>query len=175
MITGRMLGVVVGLTLVPLACAHGDRRGGGTAGATAQEQGETSSEARQAETRSGEAAAQPGETAAGERATQTVVGTVEKAEGDTLTVRSSKLSDPYELTLRDDTAVTHEGQTISRDEIAEGDQVRATFAGTGNSGAASEIVVIRKGGGKATQGTERTTAGEAEEQQAPPSTPSRSQ
>jgi hypothetical protein len=111
----------------------------------------------------------------GARATKTVIGTVEETDGSALTLRSSKLSDPYRVRIGDDTRLVQDGEIISRDEIAEGDQVRATFVGEENSGTATEISVIRKGGGEAVTGTERDVAGEQDREQAAPQQPSRSQ
>jgi hypothetical protein len=111
----------------------------------------------------------------GGQATKTVIGTVEEADGSSLTLRSSKLSDPCRVTIGGDTRLVQEGESISREEITEGDQVRATFVGEGNAGTATEIAVIRKGGGKAVSGTERDVAGEQDREQAAPQQPSRSQ
>jgi hypothetical protein len=111
----------------------------------------------------------------GAQATKTVIGIVEETDGSALTLRSSKLSDPYRVRIGDDTRLVQDGEIISRDEIAEGDQVRATFVGEENSGTATEISVIRKGGGEAVTGTERDVAGEQDREQAAPQQPSRSQ
>jgi hypothetical protein len=86
---------------------------------------------------------------------QTVIGTVRKVAQEKLTVQTSPLSDPHELTLGSDTRYLREGREISRDQIQEGDMVRATFTGEGDSGRATEIRVI-PGAGR---------AGEAERQQ----------
>jgi hypothetical protein len=70
---------------------------------------------------------------------QTVIGTVHKVEGDTLVVKTSKLGDPHRIEIVDDTRLTRDARAISRDQINEGDQVRATFTGHGR---ATEISII---------------------------------
>jgi hypothetical protein len=89
-----------------------------------------------------EAGARPEAT---EAAKQTVIGTVKKLEKDALTVQTSPLSDPHELELSDDTRFVREGRSISREQLGEGDMVRADFVGEGDSGRAIEITVIGTG------------------------------
>jgi hypothetical protein len=61
----------------------------------------------------------------------------------------SPLSDPHRLKLSADTKFLRDGEAISRDQISEGDQIRASMVGQGDSQAATEISVIEKGEGKA--------------------------
>lgn len=80
-----------------------------------------------------------------EGAQQTVVGTIQKVEKDALTVQSTPLSDPHELTLGEDTKFLREdGSSLSREQLNEGDMVRATYVGEGASGRAVEIRVIQE-------------------------------
>jgi len=106
---------------------------------------------------------------------QTVVGRVTKIEGNSLTLKSTELGDPHELTIRKNTRLTHEGEAISRDRIETGDQVRATFVGAGASGPATEIAVIQKAQEEAVQGAAASkdeqgtgSTGQTEETDAPP-------
>jgi hypothetical protein len=79
---------------------------------------------------------------------QSVVGTVVKLDENSMTVKTSPLSDPHQLKLSQSTRFMREGDTISRDQIQEGDQVRATFSSQGKDpSAATEISVIQKGEG----------------------------
>jgi hypothetical protein len=161
--------------------ATGGSRDGGTAsGAGAEQGGGVPSQSRDVKSTpggKGEAGSLPDKDPAAKAEAapelQSVVGTVVKLEGDSLTVKSSPLSDPHEVSLGDATKFTREGESISRDQIQEGDQVRATFAGKG--GTASEIAVIRKGEGGAgatqpgqsTGGQERDTGMEKGQKAAP--------
>jgi hypothetical protein len=82
---------------------------------------------------------------------QTIVGRVAKLEGGSLTVKATELADPHELSLGDDTRILHQGETVSREQLQQGDLVRASYVGEERSGRATEIVVIQKGSGS--QGT----------------------
>jgi hypothetical protein len=158
--TGRAIAVAfLALALSARAYAVEPAKGGSAAGSADQAAGQAgegaASSAQPAEQGTGSASAEkdPAATekdpAARAEATpqmQSVVGVVEKVEGDSLTVKSSPLSDPHELKLGSDTKFLRDGESISRDQVSEGDQIRASF--TGDSETATEISVIRKGAGK---------------------------
>jgi hypothetical protein len=143
------------LALSARAYAGEPAEGGSAAGSKGQAAGQESTGAA--------SAAQPGEQGAGSASMekdpaaraqetpqmQSVVGTVEKLEGDSLTVKSSPLSDPHQLKLSADTKFLRDGESISRDQISEGDQIRASLVGQGDSRTATEISLIKKGEGKA--------------------------
>jgi hypothetical protein len=96
---------------------------------------------------------------------QTVIGTVQKVEGDTLVVKSSTLSDPHRIEIAKDTRLTRDARQISRDQINEGDQVRATFSGEGKATEISVITEERSSSGGAPAPSASTT-GAAEPNQA---------
>lgn len=77
---------------------------------------------------------QPGET-------KSIVGTVEKVEQDTLTVNTG--TETQELKLDESTKFTSEEPQFSRDQLAQGDEVRASFVG--DSMQATEVHVMSKG------------------------------
>jgi hypothetical protein len=158
--TTRAIAVAVAaLALSAGAYAVEPAKGGSASGAADQAEGKgsegTSSAAQPAEQGTGSASAEkdpattekdPAARAKETPQMQSVVGVVEKLEGDSLTVKSSPLSDPHELKLGADTKFLRDGESISRDELSEGDQIRASFAG--DSETATEVSVIRKGAGK---------------------------
>jgi hypothetical protein len=76
---------------------------------------------------------------------QSVVGTVAKVEQGTLTVQAGSGGDEHELTLDATTRIMKEGREISRDQITEGDEVRASFMR--DSMTATEIQVMGVGTG----------------------------
>jgi hypothetical protein len=76
---------------------------------------------------------QPGET-------KTVVGTVEKVEKDKLTLKTG--TETQELKIDESTQFTSALPPFSRDQIAEGAEVRASFQG--DSKRATEVHVMSK-------------------------------
>lgn len=79
---------------------------------------------------------QPGET-------KSVIGTVEKVERNSLTLRTGPEGETQELSVDDGTQFTSEGLAVSRDNIAAGDEVRASFQG--DSMLATEVHVMSRG------------------------------
>jgi hypothetical protein len=114
---------------------------------------------------------QPGET-------KSIVGTVEKVDKNTLTVKTG--AETQELKLDESTKFTSEEPPFSRDQLAQGDEVRASFLG--DSMRATEIHVMSKGaasrpeepgstgGQKSQQGSSATTpSGETKSTERSPS------
>lgn len=75
--------------------------------------------------------------------TKSVIGTVEQVEPDRLTLRTGTQGETQELRVDQSTKFTSEGLSVSRDNIAEGDEVRASFHG--DSMRATEIHVMSRG------------------------------
>jgi len=95
---------------------------------------------------------QPGET-------KSIVGTVEKVEKGKLTLNTG--SETQELKLDESTKFTSEEPPFSRDQLAQGDEVRASFLG--DSMRATEIHVMSKGA--ASQPAEPGSTGAQKSQQ----------
>lgn len=86
----------------------------------------------------------PGEqqaAASGEKAKKSVVGTVQSVEEDKLSLKN-KLGETHEFSLGDDTRFTRGGQAVSKDQIAEGDEIRAAFRGEEGNLEATEIILM---------------------------------
>lgn len=159
----RKLFVSSSLALTLLACAHGGE--GDPGGRTTAASPEGTAPAPQATAQASEGTARPPEATAQAQTTpegqesqgpsQTIVGKVASVGGNSLTVKATELADPHELSLGEDTRITHEGESISAEQLQQGDMVRASYVGEERSGRALEIVVIQKGGGEAPASTGR--------------------
>ena len=139
------------LALTLLACAHGGE-GGQTTAASPEgtaPPSQATAPASEGTAPASEGTAQAQTTPEGQGPSQTIVGKVASVEGNSVTVKATELADPHELSLGEDTRITHEGESISRDQIQQGDLVRASYVGEERSGRATEIVVIQKGEGEA--------------------------
>lgn len=75
---------------------------------------------------------------------RSVVGKVERIEGDTLTLRN-RLDERHAFALSDETRFLREGKPLRRDELKEGDEVRASFLGTEGNLQATTIRVLSSG------------------------------
>jgi hypothetical protein len=95
-----------------------------------------------------EATGKPGAGEASAKAQKSVVGTVQSVDDDKLSLKN-KLGETHEFALDDDTRFTRGGQTISKDQISEGDEIRAAFRGEEGNFQATEIILM---GGEGSQG-----------------------
>ncbi len=83
--------------------------------------------------------------ASAHRAGQSVVGTVESVRGDTLTLKN-RMNQSHQLFIGNDTRFLEHGKQISKKDLKEGEEVRASFReGQGGKLQATEISVIRSG------------------------------
>jgi hypothetical protein len=105
----------------------------------------------------------------GQQAQKSVVGTVESLEEDKLSLKN-RLGETHEFALGDDTRFTRGGQTISKDQISEGDEVRAAFRGEEGSFQATEIILM---GGEGSQGKQPQQQEQQQEQLLPQPQPQR--
>jgi hypothetical protein len=81
----------------------------------------------------------------GDKAKKSVVGQVKSIDEQKLTLEN-RLGETHDFALSSDTKFMREGKTVSRDEIQEGAQVRASFTGTENDLQATRIDVMERGG-----------------------------
>lgn len=145
----RKLITIVGLVAVGTwSTAQAQGATGGAAGGNA-EMGRGAgggAEAGAGGTGSAEAGAQGGHAGATARSEQgqaglkSVSGTVESMKGNTLALKN-RLNQTHEFTLSSETKYMKDGKKISRDQIKEGERVRAAFREEGGKLHATEIKV----------------------------------
>jgi len=75
---------------------------------------------------------------------KSVSGEVKSISGDKLTVENPR-GEKRELELSSDTKIMRDGQSISRSDLQEGAQIRASFSGSADDLKASRIEVLRQG------------------------------
>jgi hypothetical protein len=98
--------------------------------------------------------------AEGSGAMKSVVGTVEKMTADTLTLRN-RLDETHDFKVDDQTKFTQGGRSIEREQISEGQEVRAVFRSEGDALHATEIRVQRGSQQGAPGGAEKPAGQEA--------------
>jgi hypothetical protein len=95
----------------------------------------------------------PGGSSAGAQGAQPrneLAGRVEKFDREARTL--SLADSDKKLTLTDDTEVTKDGQKVSPGQIMEGDEVRASYSGSGDTLRVDRLEVTSKSTGKAAPG-----------------------
>jgi predicted outer membrane protein len=111
-----------------------------------EQQAQQQEQQAQAQQQQAERQEQRGQEGQQEGQQQSVVGTVESVEEDTLTLKN-ELGETHEFALDEDTRFTRGGQSISKDQISEGDRVRASFQGEEGNFQATEISLMGGGSG----------------------------
>ncbi len=90
---------------------------------------------------------------AGQGKTESIVVTVQSVEQDKITVTDAK-NQSHEFAVDDSTRYVQAGKSITKDELKEGDRVRAVFVEQDDGTLqASAFQLVRSGGGQAVTGT----------------------